>query len=364
MPVPEETIEQIKELVEIFPELEEMIKKEEIDNINIEDLKNLENNGLTLPSITKLINKKTTPAISFEELKEEEKEIMPEDIIFIKVAKGKIDIDINLRVNSDGSLRKEVSTISGKTLSFFIKPKSKAETIKGIIVIRPREEQNLSDSSNSIFKTAFANEEPKLIVSEFEYSDIDNDGIYTTDIKIPSTEGEFDVLTQIDYQDQNLKNKDIDLTVISNPEGYVYEIFKDQELRIKNVKVSLYQLNQEASRYELFPAKEYEQNNPITTDNTGRYSFIVPKGKYYLEAQAQEYLTYRSEPFDAEEGSNINRAIELKKDGVQTEEEIDEDRDKFDVISIIKNPIYMSLFLFFLLLFILGARKLLRKSQE
>jgi len=242
--------------------------------------------------------------------------------------------------------------------------KSKAETIKGIIVIRPREERNLSDSSNSIFKTASAEEGTKLVVSEFEYFDTNNDGIYTADIKIPSTEGEFDVLTEIDYEDIDLEDKDINLTVISNPEGYVYKKNDNEETRIPNAKVSLYQLNQKTNRYKLFPASEYEQNNPQTTDITGRYSFIVPKGTYYLEVEASGYLPYRSEPFDVKEGANINRAIELEKDGVETEEEINEDRDKFDVISIIKNPIYISLFLFFFLLFILGARKLLRSRQE
>jgi len=68
-------------------------------------------------------------------------------------------------------------------------------------------------------------------------------------------------------------------------------------------------------QYELFPADEYEQENPQTTDVAGQYSFIIPKGTYYLEAQTQKFLAYRSEPFNAKEGANINGTIELKKGG-------------------------------------------------
>ena len=368
MPVPKETIKEIKELAEVFPELEEKLKEmeiEDIDDLKISDLRKLEEEGLILPNITKIVNlrnEEITPAIPFKELNKEEKEKIPEDIIFIKIGGGKIDIDINLKINSDGSLRKEVSTISGQTLSFFIKPKSKAEAIKGKLVFRSRikDKENLSDSFlNLISKTASALEETKLVISEFEYSDTDNDGIYTTNIKVPSVEGEFDVLTEIDYEDQDLENKDLDLTIVSNPEGYIYRKDNNEETRIPDAKISLYQLNQKTNQYELFPASEYEQKNPIRTDMTGRYSFVIPQGTYYLEAQAQGYITYQTELFDAKEGSNINRAIELEKDNSIIETGI----DRFSITSIIKNPIFI-LLLLLLFAIIIAIKKLFSRDRN
>jgi len=354
LPVPEETIKEIKELAEAFPELEEKFKEMEIENIDdlkISDLRKLEEEGLILPNITKIAN-----------LKEEEKKKMPEDIIFVKAAGGKIDIDINLKINSDGSLKKEVSTISGETLSFFIKPKSNAETIKGLLVFRSRAEdkENLSDSSLSpVFKTASADEGTKLVISEFNYSDTDSDGIYTADIKVPSAEGEFDVLTEIDYQDSDLKNKDLDLTIISNPEGYVYERIKNQELRIKNAVVSIYQLDSKGNKYQLWPANEFEQKNPITTDMTGRYSFIIPKGTYYFTIEAKDYLAYQSEPFDAKEGSNINRSIELEKDSSETKTEQGAEEDKTFLIII-----FWAILLLILLLIIFIIKKFFSRDKN
>jgi len=206
----------------------------------------------------------------------------------------------------------------------------------------------------------FASEEPKLVISEFEYFDTNNDGIYTTDIKIPSTEGEFDVLTEIDYEDIDLEDKDINLTVISNPEGYVYERIKDQELRIKNTVVSIYQLDSKSNEYQFWPANEFEQKNPITTDMTGRYSFIVPKGTYYLEVEASGYLPYRSEPFDVKEGANINRSIELKKDSSEVKAETEKE-EKNGIFIIL---IYLVSFIIILLTIIFIIKRLFGRDKN
>ena len=60
---------------------------------------------------------------------------------------------------------------------------------------------------------------------------------------------------------------------------------------------------------------------------TGRYSFIIPQGTYYLKVEAGEYLSYQTEPFDAKEGSNINRSIELEKDSSETKTEQEEEKN-------------------------------------
>ena len=121
----------------------------------------------------------------------------------------------------------------------------------------------------------------------------------------------------IDYQDDNIEDKEIKITIISNPKGYVYEKQDEEEVPIPDVEVLIYQLDKETDQYKPFPSSEYEQENPQTTDTAGQYSFIIPKGTYYLEVEAQEYLTYRSEPFESKEGANINRLIELRKSGAE-----------------------------------------------
>lgn len=120
------------------------------------------------------------------------------------------------------------------------------------------------------------------------------------------------MITLIEYEDSDLGTRMIKLTTVIDPEGYVYEKIDNQELRITNAVVSIYQLNSENSEYELWQANDYNQKNPQTTDKTGRYSFLVPEGTYYLAVEASGYSSYQSEPFTVQEGAGVHQNIELK----------------------------------------------------
>ena len=147
---------------------------------------------------------------------------------------------------------------------------------------------------------------------EFEYTDPDGDGIYTAEIQAPIVEGEYEIITVMDFENPELGKKEIRLITVVDPEGYVYERNDDKETRIPGAIVSLYWLNPETKQYELWPAKEYQQENPQITDDTGRYSFLVPPGTYYLRVEHPNYPVYQSETFVVKEGSGIHMNIELK----------------------------------------------------
>jgi hypothetical protein len=88
------------------------------------------------------------------------------------------------------------------------------------------------------------------------------------------------------------------MTAIVNPEGYVFSQLADGRLRIKGASVSLYQLNPKTEQYEIWPAEQFLQKNPIVTDETGKYSFLVANGTYKLKAESLGYESYESEPFE------------------------------------------------------------------
>ncbi|PIU02028.1 hypothetical protein COT68_00070, partial [bacterium (Candidatus Torokbacteria) CG09_land_8_20_14_0_10_42_11] len=75
--------------------------------------------------------------------------------------------------------------------------------------------------------------------------------------------------------------------------------------------ISLYVFNAETNAFELWQSAKYDQENPQNTDKTGEYEFLVPRGKYYLKAEAKGYRTFQSEDFQAEEGDVICQNIEL-----------------------------------------------------
>ena len=167
--------------------------------------------------------------------------------------------------------------------------------------------------------------ENRLMLSKFEYTDPDNDGIYTAEIKAPTVEGEYEVITVMNYDESildsleasdipfyEINKKEIRLVVVVDPEGYVYEKDGDKETRIPGAIISIFWLNPETKQYELWPAKDYQQENPQITDTTGKYSFLVPEGSYYLKVEAPGYLIYDGKPFQVKEGSGVHINIELK----------------------------------------------------
>ncbi len=103
------------------------------------------------------------------------------------------------------------------------------------------------------------------------------------------------------------------MIVVVDPEGYVFEKLSDgREIRLSKAEVSIYWLNPETKSYEIWNAKNFRQVNPQTTDVTGRYSFLVPTGMYYLRAHLDSYGDYESKPFQVEESKGVFINIELK----------------------------------------------------
>ena len=152
-------------------------------------------------------------------------------------------------------------------------------------------------------------------MNEFEYTDTDGDGIYTADIITPVVAGTYEVITIIDYVDPTVGRKQIRLTTVIDPEGYIYEKNGNKETRVPEAIVSIFRLNPANEQYELWPAKQYQQVNPQTTDVRGTYSFLVPEGTYYITVEAPGYKPYKGNIFIVSSGNGVHTNIELKAEG-------------------------------------------------
>jgi hypothetical protein len=321
-PLPKE----IQKLVEKFPDLKKLFAEFKIAKLT--DIEKLRGVKLTLPGLTERVGLIVPKGIPIAQLPPELKEKIPTEIVFAKTGGEKIDFNISLSITKEGKPEQRIKTISGKPLELMIKPDKKVKSIKGYLVFRAKKSTPSSlpipftaSLVDSIFFTkpafAFPLEKPieveeKLVLIEFEYTDPDGDGIYTAEIQTPKVEGEYEIITVMDYEDPSLGKKEIKLITVVDPEGYVFEKFQGREMRIAGAKVSLYWLNPETKNYELWPAKEFLEENPQITDSTGKYAFLVPPGFYYLKVEAKGYKTFQGEPFEVKEGSGIHQNIELK----------------------------------------------------
>ena len=326
---------EIKVLTQKFPELEKTFENVGISKIT--DVQKLTNTNLKIPGLTQTVGlaqveispgKFAPPkGIPIANLSLEARQKIPTEIVFAKTAGGLVDYNTVLSINNKGRTEQTIKTISGKPLQLVVKPDKPVKIIKGYIIFKSKKPRPTSFQIPLNYLTAslvFASpdltevkDEPivtenKLVLLEFEYTDPDGDGIYTANIDMPVVDGEYEIITVMDYQDERLISKQITLITVVDPEGYIYEKDGDKETRILGAVASLYWLNPETKQYELWPAKDYQQENPQTTDVRGTYSFLVAEGYYYLKVDAPGYLSYDGKPFQVQEGGGVHINIELK----------------------------------------------------
>ena len=318
----------IQLLAQKFPDFGKTLR--EVGVHKFADLPRARNVNLLLPGLSQSAGRRNVLGLnlSFEKLPPAVVTKVPSEIIFARAAGGKLDFDINLSVAQNGRPAQRIRTIAGNTMNLVVKPGHPVTAVRGYLVFRSRKPQSVSQAVPkeiflaSLFFTnpAFAypsdgpppEVEERLVLVSFEYTDPDGDGIYTADIQAPVVDGEYEVITVMDYTDPALGSKEIRLVTVIDPEGYVYERVRGQELRVSNAIVTLYYLNAAIKQYELWPAKDFQQENPQITDSRGSYSFLVPEGTYYLAVQAPGYLSYEGRPFtvDASTGG-VHTNIEL-----------------------------------------------------
>ncbi|MFA5936877.1 MAG: carboxypeptidase-like regulatory domain-containing protein [Candidatus Paceibacterota bacterium] len=333
-PLPDE----IRKLIEKFPELAETFKK--IGITKITDVEKLRAINLTLPGLTERIGLPNTeitfgnfvlPAgVPLAKLTTEIKKQIPSEIIFAKTGGQLIDFDIALSINEEGRPQQKITTIVGKPLQLVVKPDKPVKSVKGYVVFKSTKTTEISSTDFSFISLtqlvksklfaspimAYPQEKPvqieeKLVLLEFEYTDPDGDGLYTAEINSSLVEGEYEIITVMEFEDPLLGKKEIRLITVVDPEGYIYTNSTLGKVRIERATASIYYLNSKNKQYELWPASEYSQENPQITDDTGKYSFLVPPGSYYITVEHPDYVSYQSEIFTVKEGSGVHMNIEL-----------------------------------------------------
>ncbi len=133
-------------------------------------------------------------------------------------------------------------------------------------------------------------------------------------INIPKLKSEFGLNFIIIYKDGSIQ--DVKGKILVDPSGFIYErsssflgLGKKSEMRVEGADVALFVLSQ-ARNWVKWDAGKYSQKNPIITEPTGDYSFLVPKGEYRLEIKKKGYLTKKSDKLEVDD-QIVNVNIEL-----------------------------------------------------
>jgi len=355
----------IKLLAQKFPQVSKVLA--EVGVKKFPDIFKLENAKLKLPTLTEAVLQKegitgqkiaVLKGIPVEAFSATAKTRFPSEIVFAKAGNGLIDFDIALSLNQQGRIEQKIETVVGSPLQLVVKTDQPVKSVRGYIVFKSKKPGQssfkvpLNELTNSplfvypyfLAPAALSNQlvvendyqkppllpsqtiqlnesetkngegvqpvETRLVLADFEYQP-KGEGVYVADIRSPLVDGEYEIITLIDYADAS-ETKEIILITVVDPEGYIYEMDGDLQTRVAGAIVSLYWLNPELKQYELWPSKDFQQENPQTTDVRGTYSFLVPNGFYYLKVDAPGYLSYDGRPFEVREGRGIHINIELK----------------------------------------------------
>ena len=319
-PLPGEIITLIKK----FPELDKTLAKLGVTKIS--DLGKLKNTKFVLPSLSQNIGIQNDAGLSLSSMTAKQMQTFPSDIVFVK-AGDLIDYNVHLAITDAGNPEQIINTIAGKTLDLIVKVDKPAKNIKGYLVVKNIERQVgrtnvpvtslmatpiLATLGASFLATENVQIEKKMVLNQFEYKDKNNDGIYMTEIQAPLVHGEYEIISIIEYKDTAYGKKELRLTAVVDPEGYIYKESGGDEIRISNAKVSLLWKNPKTGKFELWSAKQYQQVNPQKTDKSGTYSFLVPEGTYKLTVSAAGYYDFTGQEFDVNEGRGVHENISLQ----------------------------------------------------
>lgn len=313
-------------LLNKFPDLEKTFVNLGVNKID--DLEKLDGVKLFLPGLTRALGLtggaaadggiRLSGGIPLNDLPAAAKEKIPAEVVFAKSTGQLIDFNMELTVSKTGETESKLNVISGRSLSLLIRPENLAKSVKGSIIFKDKTAELKLDKTltgtlkDLAIKTALAETETRLVLNEFNYNDDDGDGVWTAEVQAPLVTGKYEIITKIDYQDEKLAAKEIRLITVIDPEGYVYKQDGRNETRLAGAVISLFWLNPLNNNFELWPAATYQQANPQTTDLTGRYSFLVPSGEYYLKVELAGYGLYQGQHFTVKEGGGVHTNIELK----------------------------------------------------
>lgn len=314
LPLPEE----IKNLALKFPQFGETLEK--VGITKPDDVAQLQATQLVFPGLAEASGASAfLPLKNFTELQTQQ---IPTGFIFARVGSDNIDLNTKVSISELGAPSKTIKTIENKPLYLVVKPDNKAKSVIGFVIFKSAKLNSAKLFSASLLDATNIKENPKevvaqkdIVLAQFNYEDLNNDGVWEAQIKTPAVDGNYEIRTEINYvvnEKQKQEKETLSMIMVVDPEGYIYRKVGADEARVSNAKVSIYWQDPKTNEFVLWPAKDFLQQNPQTTDKTGKYSFLVPVGKYYLEVQSSDYATYKGQIFEVTEGSGIHQNIELK----------------------------------------------------
>ena len=222
-----------------------------------------------------------------------------------------------LSISAQGQVTRVINAVSGSLVTLSVRPDKPVNAVSGYLVLKESKFAKalvapLSSQLASVILAQGAEVTPlpttvvenRLVLARFEYVDPEGDGVWTAQVPVPKVVSMYEVITVYDYVTGD--KQELRLTLVVDPEGYVYEEVGGRQTRIANAQVSIYRTDG-----TLWPAQDFQQRNPQTTADAGEYSFLVPPGDYYLVVKVDGYKDFHGATFTVSEGAGVHENIQM-----------------------------------------------------
>lgn len=139
----------------------------------------------------------------------------------------------------------------------------------------------------------------------------DQNNTYQAKIKSPENPGSYTLNLKVEYIDEAENSYEHPVKVVSKSQvvrkDYYDFDFKNpfkflfkKTTPIEDAKLEFFVLNQN-SKWELWEANFYAQNNPIFTDENGHFTVQLPTSQFTIRVTKGKNLTHQTEPFKTTE---------------------------------------------------------------
>ncbi|KKQ41038.1 MAG: hypothetical protein US58_C0006G0017 [Candidatus Magasanikbacteria bacterium GW2011_GWA2_37_8] len=157
-----------------------------------------------------------------------------------------------------------------------------------------------------ILPTVYADTNSEM-VGAYLFTHDKNNNLYSLVVAPPQQNGkEYKLVVNINNEDgtQVTLNK----KMITAERG----IISSNNKPVKFARIEIFQYNQVTGIYETWPGILYGTNNPIFSDNNGKYSVALPAGQYQINISAPGYQDYTSKIFILPKPTIINENFTLE----------------------------------------------------
>ncbi|MBT3949191.1 DUF2341 domain-containing protein [Candidatus Parcubacteria bacterium] len=240
-----------------------------------------------------------------EDMVEELKEVEKKEAFLLVMKQGSVGY-YKEQVNG-------IETVGGESVEILLRPKQEVHSVVGRLYEISADVEKVSllqRIKNWFTETVYAQGDDGLKkwvdAYVFEYDELYN--VYRTDVTPPNNNGnEYQLVISINNEDGT--RVDLKKNIITVYKGHI----QSKGHSVAYSRIEIFRQNDDTKEYQKWDASLYGSENPIFTDENGKYAMKLPPGAYYFNIAAPGYENYQSKIYLLSEPTVLNDEVSMER---------------------------------------------------